>query len=187
MPVVGIAASAGGPAALAVILPAIGELQAPVLIVQHLDPRFVDGFRDWMVRVSALPVEMAEDGTRLRRGVVYLAPHGLHLKLGSGRRTVLDPQPARLHRPSADELFLSMASSAGSQGIGVVLTGMGDDGAVGLRALHLAGGSTLVQDRESSAVYGMPSAAGRLEAADRELPLDRIAVAIRAAVRARAL
>ena len=186
MPVVGIAASAGGPAALAVILRAIAALEAPVLVVQHLDPRFVDGFRDWMERVSALPVEMAEDDTRLRRGVVYLAPHGLHLKLGNGGRTVLDAEPARLHTPSADELFLSMASNAGSRGIGVVLTGMGDDGAVGLRALHLAGGNTLVQDRASSAVYGMPSAAGRLEAADREVPLDHMAAAIRAAVRARA-
>jgi two-component system chemotaxis response regulator CheB len=183
--VVGIAASAGGPAALAVILPSIGGLLAPVLVVQHLDERFLEGFLAWMARISALPVVLATDGVLLRPGVVYLAPHGQHLKLGRGDRTVLDIAPPLLHRPSADQLFLSMAARAGRRGVGVVLTGMGDDGAVGLLALRRAGGATLVQDRETSAVYGMPSAAGRLDAADRELPLDRLAGAIRAAVRAR--
>jgi two-component system chemotaxis response regulator CheB len=183
--VVGVAASAGGPAALAAILPSVAGLAAPMLIVQHLDSRFVDDFRDWMARVSALPVEIPEDGMMLRPGVVYIATPGLHLKLGTGRRAVLDTTPVSAHCPSADELFLSMAVHAGRQGVGVVLTGMGDDGAVGLQALRHAGGATVVQDRESSAVYGMPSAAGRLDAADRVLPLDRIAAAIHQAVKVR--
>ena len=185
MPVVGVAASAGGPAALAAILPSIAELAAPVLIVQHLDPRFVNDFREWMSRVSPLPVEVPEDGMVLRSGTVYIATPGLHLKLGLGRRAVLDTAPVKLHCPSADELFLSMADHAGRQGIGVVLTGMGSDGAVGLQALHRAGGTTVVQDRETSTVYGMPLAAGRLHSSHNVLPLGRIALAIDQAVRIR--
>jgi two-component system chemotaxis response regulator CheB len=183
--VVGVAASAGGPAALAAILPSVAGLEAPVLIVQHLDPRSLDDFRDWMARVSPLPVEIPEDRALLRAGTVYIAAPGTHLKLGLGRRAVLETAPARPHCPSADELFISMALHAGSRGIGVVLTGIGDDGAVGLRELHHAGGTTLVQDRESSAVYGMPLAAKRLEAADQVLPLARMGAAIHAAVKAR--
>ena len=185
MPVVGVAASAGGPAALAAILPSIAGLAAPMLIVQHLDSRFVDDFRAWMARVSPLPVEIPEHGTVLRPGVVYIAAPGLHLKLGIGRKAVVDTTPVSLHCPSADELFWSMAAHAGRQGVGVILTGMGEDGAVGLRALRGAGGTTLAQDRESSAVYGMPAAAQRLDAADRVLPLDRIAAAIHQAVKVR--
>jgi two-component system chemotaxis response regulator CheB len=138
-----------------------------------------------MSRVSPLPVEIPEDGILLRPGTVYIAAPGMHLKLGLGRRAVLDPAPPRLHCPSADELFLSMADHVGRQGVGVVLSGMGDDGAVGLQALNRAGASTLVQDRETSAVYGMPSAAGRLHADHHVLPLTRIASAIHQAVRVR--
>ena len=185
MPVVGVAASAGGPAALAAILPSLAGLEAPVLIVQHLDARFVSDFKEWMARVSPLPVELPEDGMALRRGTIYIASPGHHLKLGPGRRAVLDTMPVRPHCPSADELFLSMAEQVERQGVGVILTGMGDDGAVGLLALHRAGGTTMVQDRESSAVHGMPSAAGRLEAVDRVLPLARIASAIHQAVKVR--
>src|SRR5207247_9469168 len=114
---------------------------------QHLDPRFLDDFRDWMTRVSPLPVEMPEDGMALRPGIVYIAAPGAHLKLGTGRRAVLDMLPAARHCPSADELFLSMAEHAGRQGIGVVLTGMGDDGGVGLRPSCTAGGATMVSVR----------------------------------------
>jgi two-component system chemotaxis response regulator CheB len=184
-PVVGIAASAGGPAALAAILPLLADLPAPVLIVQHLHPRFVDEFVEWMARVSAVPVVRAEDGVRLGPGTVYLALPGLHLRLGPGRTAVLDAAPPSLHVPSANELFLSMARHAGTAGVGVVLTGIGNDGAEGLWALREAGGTTLVQDRRSSAVHGMPSAAERRGAADLLLPLSRIGSALQSAVRAR--
>lgn len=183
--VVGIAASAGGPAALAVVLPGMTDLGAPILVVQHLHPRFVDGFVRWMRRVSALPVEMGADGVKLRPGVVYIGPHGVHLRLGAGRTLVLDADPPMLHRPSADELFRSMAAHAGTAGIGVILTGMGDDGAAGLRELRLAGGTTLAQDRATTAVNGMPAAARELGAIDQSVPLPRIAHAIHDAVRAR--
>jgi two-component system chemotaxis response regulator CheB len=183
-PVVGIAASAGGPAAFAVLLPAIGGLAAPVLLVQHLHPHFADGFVTWMARVSALPVELARDGVRLRPGTVYVGPPGTHLRLGPGQVAVLDASPPALHRPSANELFHSIAVQAGADGVGVILTGMGLDGAAGLLALREAGGTTVAQD-QSSAVDGMPAEARRLNAADRSLPLGRIASAILEAVRAR--
>jgi two-component system chemotaxis response regulator CheB len=183
--VVGVAASAGGPGALAELLPALAGLAAPVLVVQHLHPFFVEDFRHWMSRVSALPVEIALQHARLVPGRVYIAQAGTHLRLGPGRTVLLDEEPRRLHMPSADELFLSMAVLAGQAGIGVVLTGLGDDGAIGLRALRVAGGETLVQDPGSSAVPGMPAAAERLDAAGRTLPLPRIAAAIQEAVRAR--
>jgi two-component system chemotaxis response regulator CheB len=181
--VIGIAASAGGPAALSTIFPHLAGLPAPVLVVQHLSPSFIDVFAEWMARVSALPVEMARDRVRLRPGTVYIGPPEMHLKLGMGRTVMLDQAPPSLHRPSADELFRSLAAHAGKAGIGVVLSGMGDDGAVGLLALRDAGGTTLVQDRASSAVHGMPGAAQRLDAASRTVPLQRIPAAIQAAVR----
>jgi two-component system chemotaxis response regulator CheB len=184
-PIVGIAASAGGPVALAAILPHLAGLEAPVMVVQHLHPRFVEGFTEWMARISALPVEIPVQGRRLQAGVVYVAPHGLHLRLGFGRTVVLDADPAGRHVPSADEMFLSIARNAGAAAIGVVLTGMGDDGAAGLQAVHRAGGTTMVQDKESSAVHGMPSAAQRLGAADLVLPLEEIAAALQQAVRRR--
>jgi two-component system chemotaxis response regulator CheB len=182
---VGIAASAGGPSALAAILPRMAGLAAPVLVVQHLDARFAEVFVRWMARVSALPVEPPSTGLALRPGVVYIAVPGRHLKLAPGRTMVLDAEPASLHRPSADELFLSIAQHAGRAGIGVILTGIGDDGAVGLHAMRGAGGATLVQDRESSAVHGMPEAAERLGAAAMAVPLPDIPAAIHQAVRAR--
>jgi two-component system, chemotaxis family, protein-glutamate methylesterase/glutaminase len=186
LPVVGIAASAGGPAALAAILPDIAGLPAAVLVVQHLHPKFVNEFVAWMARVSALPVEVAAGAMRLRPGTVYFALPGTHLKLGAGGRTVvLDAEPATLHRPSADELFRSIARHAGANGIGVVLTGLGDDGASGLLALRRAGGTTLVQDAGSSAVHGMPAAVTLLGAADRQVSLADMGRAIRVAVRAR--
>jgi two-component system chemotaxis response regulator CheB len=185
LPVVGIAASAGGPAALAAILPDIAGLAGSVMVVQHLHQKFVDEFVAWMTRVSALPVEAAIDSARLRRGAVYLALPGTHLKLGAGRTMVLDAEPAGLHRPSADELFRSLARHAGADGIGVVLTGLGDDGAAGLLALRRAGGTTLVQDASSSAVHGMPTAVTLLGAAERQVALADMSRAIRAAVRAR--
>jgi two-component system chemotaxis response regulator CheB len=168
-----------------VILPDIAGLAAPVLVVQHLHPRFVDEFVQWMARISALPVELAADAARLRRGTVYIASPGSHLKLGAGRIAVLEAEPASTHLPSADELFRSIAYQAGADGIGVVLTGVGDDGASGLLALRRAGGTTLVQDSESSAVHGMPSAVMRLQAAEREVPLAEMGRVIRGAVRAR--
>ena len=175
-PVVAIAASTGGPSALATILSGLAGLQAPVLVVQHLHADFVAGLVDWMSRVSALPVETAEHRIRSPApGRIYLAPGGTHLRLGANRRLELARTPVTVHRPSADELFKSVADSAGSAGIGVLLTGMGDDGAQGLLAIRRQGGVTLAQDEASSAVFGMPKAAERLGAVTEMLPLGKLA------------
>lgn len=182
-PVVAIAASTGGPSALATILAGLAGLQAPVLVVQHLHTDFVDGLVDWMSRVSALPVETASSSQTARPGRIYVAPGGTHLRLGGNLRLELDEFPVSVHRPSADELFSSVADSAGAAGIGVLLTGMGDDGARGLLAIRRRGGVTLAQDEASSAVFGMPKAAERLGAVTEMLPLDKLAPGIHRAVR----
>jgi two-component system, chemotaxis family, protein-glutamate methylesterase/glutaminase len=181
-PVVGLAASTGGPSALATVLSGLGGLQAPVLVVQHLHPDFTGGLVDWMARVSALPVEIARSGQLAVPGRAYLAPGLHHLRLGAGGRLELTDTPASLHRPSADELFGSLAERAGAAGTGVLLTGMGEDGARGLLKLHRAGGSTFAQDEASSAVFGMPQAAHRMGAVTELLPLEKMAAAVHRAV-----
>ena len=181
-PVVAIAASTGGPSALATVLSGLAGLQAPVLVVQHLHADFVAGLVQWMVRVSALPVEIARADRVTVPGRIYIAPGGTHLRLGTNRRLELAERPVTVHRPSANELFTSVADNAGSAGIGVLLTGMGDDGAEGLLAIRRHGGVTLAQDEASSAVFGMPQAADRLGAVIEMLPLARMATAIQRAV-----
>ncbi len=178
-PMVAIGASTGGPAALATVLADLGGLQAAVLVVQHLHPGFIDGFVAWMQRVSGLPVEIAVDGTSIQPGLVYVGPGGAHLKVGSEDRIVLDPEPETLHRPSVNTLFSSLAERPDRRRIGVLLTGMGDDGATGLLALRRAGAVTIAQDEATSTVYGMPHAARRLDAATHVLALQDIAPQIK--------
>jgi two-component system chemotaxis response regulator CheB len=153
-----------------------------VLIVQHIHPDFVQGLVAWMARVSPLPVIMAEHGQRLRSACVHIGPGGTHLRVGRDRTIELVDSPITLHRPSADQLFESVAARSGESGVGVLLTGMGDDGAAGLAAMHRSGAHTIVQDEATSAVYGMPRAAMRLGVVDRQLPLPAIADAIVRAV-----
>lgn len=179
--VVAIAASTGGPPALAQVLSGLADLRAPVLVVQHIHADFVNGLVSWMARESGLPVRLAEHGAALERGTVYIAGAATHLRVGADRRIVLAGEPRTLHRPSADELFASVAEHVGSDGIGVVLTGMGDDGAAGLLALRRAGGTTIAQDEKSCAVYGMPRAAVRLGAVMEVVPLDGIVLAVKRA------
>jgi two-component system, chemotaxis family, protein-glutamate methylesterase/glutaminase len=183
--VVAIGASTGGPQAVARVLGGLGGLSAPVLVVQHLHPNFTDHFLDWMARESALPVELAVDGVTLRPGIAYLAPSGVHLRLAPSRRVALGVDPDSLHRPSVDVLFSSVAEQAAAAGIGVLLTGMGADGAAGLLAILRRGGRTMVQDEASSAVYGMAKVAQSMGAAEQVLQLDRIPGAILAAIGAR--
>jgi two-component system chemotaxis response regulator CheB len=176
--IVGIAASTGGPPAVAAVLKGLTDLSAAVLVVQHIHADFMQEFCEWMDRECPLPVDMAVDGAPLEAGHVYLAPANKHLKLGLTRQMILDPNPVTLHRPSADILFDSIAQHAGRDAVGVLLTGMGADGAEGLLAIRKAGGRTIAQDEASSAVYGMPRVADRMGAAEQVLPLDQIAIAI---------
>ncbi|WP_427132084.1 CheB methylesterase domain-containing protein [Pseudarthrobacter sp. S9] len=180
--VVALAASTGGPKALATVLAGLGGLNAPVLIVQHLNPDFTGGLLDWMARASALPVEIATHDGVAQPGRVYLAPGGSHLRLAPNRRLELGSTPVTTHRPSADELFRSVAEHTGSAGVGVIMTGMGDDGARGLLEIHRQRGQTLGQDQASCAVFGMPQAAQRLGALTTLLPPEQLATAILRAV-----
>ena len=176
--VVAIAASTGGPQALATILEGLTSLKAPVLIVQHIHPDFTKGLVDWMSRVSPLEVVLAVHGQELRAGCVYIAPGGTHVRINREWRIELVDTPVTVHRPSADQLFESVALHARERGVGVILTGMGDDGAAGLGAMHRNGALTIAQDRATSAVFGMPQAAQRLGIVDQQLPLSGIAAAI---------
>ena len=176
--VVAIAASTGGPPALATVLEGLANLKAPVLIVQHIHPDFVKGFVEWMARVSPLEVVLAVHGQALRASCVHIAPGGTHLRIGREWKIELVDTPATVHRPSADQLFESVALHARERGVGVILTGMGDDGAAGLGAMHRNGALTIAQDQATSAVFGMPRAAQRLGIVDQQLPLAGIAAAI---------
>jgi two-component system chemotaxis response regulator CheB len=183
-PIVAIGASTGGPAALAAVLSGLDGLPASVVIVQHLHPDFFGGLVSWMARVTTLPVELAAAGEPLRAGVVTIAPGGVHLKVDDEDRVVLDPDPESLHRPSVDVLFKSLATRPAGRNVGVLLTGMGDDGAAGLLELRKRGDVTIAQDEATSVVFGMPRAAQRLGAALHVTPLDKIAALITKAVKA---
>jgi two-component system chemotaxis response regulator CheB len=180
--VIGVAASTGGPAAVAAVLAGLRSVKAPVLVVQHIHASFAESFARWLAGAAGMPVSVAVDGARLEPGKVIVAPGGVHLRLGPRRTAVLTDQPEGLHRPSADVLFQSMAITAGADAVGVVLTGMGADGAEGLAALRRAGGHAFAQDEASSVVFGMPQAALRTGAVDGFTSLSGLSGAIRRAL-----
>lgn len=178
--VVGLVASTGGPAALAAILGALApDLDAALLVVQHLSPSFVDGLAAWLDATSAIRVRVARAGDRPAPGVALVAPDGRDLAIDAfGRVELRPPVDPDGHCPSGDTLLTSLADRHGPRAMGVVLTGMGRDGARGLGALRRAGGVTVVQDEASSAVFGMPRAALELDPEHAVLPLSAIADAI---------
>jgi len=174
----GIAASTGGPPALTAILSALpGTLSLSILVAQHLGDGFTGGFQRMLAGVSTLPVSVATGGAPCLPGRVYLAPEGRDLCLvrGGAGLQLHTPPASGVHRPSADALFSSLADSLGEQAAGVLLTGMGDDGAAGLLRLRRAGGRTLAQDETTAAVFGMPQAVRALGAAEEFVPLQHLA------------
>jgi two-component system, chemotaxis family, protein-glutamate methylesterase/glutaminase len=173
---VAIAASTGGPAALATVLAALPEsTPVPILVVQHITPGFHDGLVTWLNGVTPLSVRLAEHGAWLRSGEVLIAPPGRHLGVSQEGRVDLSPDPPISgHRPSATYLFDSMTRAYGDRALGVILTGMGDDGVAGLRTLKGAGGVVMAQDQATSVVYGMPREAAILGVVDRVVPVELI-------------
>ncbi|MBP0443424.1 chemotaxis-specific protein-glutamate methyltransferase CheB [Roseomonas sp. SSH11] len=173
---VGVAASTGGPPALARVLGALPPaVPVPVLVVQHMGAPFMEGFAAWLNGLVAPQVEIAKDRMMPRPGHVYVAPGDRHLGItAGGLMQVSEAPPVGGQRPAADVLFQSMARHLGPRGMGILLTGMGEDGARGLTALHAAGGLTLAEDETSAVVYGMPAAAVRMGGVSALLPLDLI-------------
>ncbi len=184
-PVVVFGASTGGPPALATILGELpAEFEAAVLVVQHMAEGFVEGLARWLDGVCLMRVVVAADGERLLPGTVYLAPAGLNLSVRSGHRVeLLEPPVGQYHVPGIDQTFASVAHQCEERSVGVLLTGMGRDGAHGLKSMRDAGAVTIGQDEASSVVWGMPAAAQLLDAVDFELGLPEIAKAVVDAVR----
>jgi two-component system chemotaxis response regulator CheB len=173
---VGIAASAGGLRALSTVLAELPpDFPAPIVVVQHLDPRHPSLLAGILGRVCKLFVKEAQEGEGMRPGVVFLAPPDRHLLVNAtATLTLTRTELVHFVRPSADLLFESLAASFKSRALAIVLTGTGSDGAMGVRAIHRMGGRTIAQDEGTSEFFGMPDAAIRTGVVDCILPLQDI-------------
>ena len=180
--VIAIAASTGGVQAIEEIVRGLPKDSPGILIVQHIPAVFSAAFANRLDKLSAIQIREAAHGDEVTRGVALVAPGDRHLKLHGtrhGYRALLsDAPPVHHQRPSADVLFDSVAEAAGASAVGVILTGMGSDGAEGLRRMRYAGARTIAQDAETCVVFGMPRAAIRRGAAGRVLSLSEIAIAL---------
>ncbi|MGE5516158.1 MAG: protein-glutamate methylesterase/protein-glutamine glutaminase [Bacteroidota bacterium] len=176
---VAIGSSTGGVEALRDIVLALPADAPPVVVTQHIPPKFSASFAERLNGLAAVRVKEAADGDRIVAGHVFIAPGDRHLEVRrSGAALVLHTHDGPLvtgHKPSVDVLFRSVADACGSKAVGVILTGMGRDGADGLLSMRRAGASTIGQDEASCVVYGMPKSAREIGAVERELPLSRIA------------
>src|SRR5262249_47965986 len=148
---------------------------APIVICQHISTGFTEGLAQWLAAETALDVKEAEDGEPLKRGTVFIAPSGVHLLVREDARIRLDEGPPIAgFRPSCDALLFSAAETFGRRAIGVILTGMGRDGARGLKEVRARGGRTIAQDESTCVVFGMPGEAVSLGAAEEVVPLEEI-------------
>ncbi|MFZ2406267.1 MAG: chemotaxis response regulator protein-glutamate methylesterase [Methylobacter sp.] len=180
--VVAIGTSTGGTQALEAVLTALPRVCPGIVIVQHMPEKFTGAFADRLNSLCRIEVREAVNGDRVLPGRALIAQGGRHMLLKrSGAHyhvEIVDGPPVSRHRPSVDVLFRSVAKCAGKNALGIIMTGMGDDGAKGLKEMHDMGASTVGQDEDSCVVYGMPKEAAKLGAVSRELPLGRIACEI---------
>ncbi|GAB5352486.1 protein-glutamate methylesterase/protein-glutamine glutaminase [Qipengyuania sp. 483] len=183
--VIAIGSSTGGVDALFAILPSLPEDAPPILVVQHMPPAFTASLAQRLDGACAMKVVEAYDRAPIERGTVYIAPGGEHHMVLSGRTVrLIDGDRETGHRPSVDMLFRSVAP-LGPKGLGVILTGMGEDGAAGLLAMREAGARTFGQDVQSCVIYGMPRAAAAVGAVEREISLSAMPMAIIGACRSK--
>ncbi len=177
---IAIGSSTGGPSALMTVLCGLPkEFPLPILIAQHISEGFIPGLVDWLGGGCAIDVRAAADGSSPQRGTAYLAPTGRNLVFDGHVLRFAEPSAGQLYLPSADTLFSSVARSLGAGAVGVILTGMGNDGAKGLKEMRDAGAATIGQDEETSTVYGMPKAAAELGGVGEVLPIGAISGELR--------
>ncbi|HYF63216.1 MAG TPA: chemotaxis-specific protein-glutamate methyltransferase CheB [Herpetosiphonaceae bacterium] len=181
-----VGASTGGPRVVYKLLRDLpADFSAAIVVVQHIAAGFVETMVDWFRANSALQINLAQHGAPLRAGGVLVAPDTAHLRIDDGWRVTLDGEPRNLQYPSIDVTLQSAALHYPKQTIGVVLTGMGRDGAAGLLAVRKAGGHTLAQDQESSSIWGMPRAAAEIGAAVETVSADGLAARLLALTKER--
>ena len=173
---IAIGASTGGPSALTKLLRDVpADLPAALAIVQHVDEQFMPSFINWLNDHTPLPVRAARPGDRFEAGTVLVCGRGDHLLLSTDATLAYNPEPTGVaYRPSVDVFFESLSQTFNNQALGILLNGMGRDGAAGLKAMRQRGWHTIAQDQESCAVYGMPKAAMEIGAAVEILPLGEI-------------
>lgn len=185
--VVAVGTSTGGTQALEAVLTRLPRVSPGVVIVQHMPEKFTEAFANRLDGLCQIEVREAKNGDRVMPGRALIAPGGRHMLLKrSGAQyhvEIMDGPLVSRHRPSVDVLFRSVAQCAGKNALGIIMTGMGDDGARGLKEMHEVGAHTIAQDEESCVVYGMPKEAVKLNAVDRVMPLDEIAMAMLAVLR----
>ncbi|MGH4141121.1 protein-glutamate methylesterase/protein-glutamine glutaminase [Clostridium sp.] len=172
-----IGASTGGPKALYKVITALPDnLGVPVFVVQHMPPGFTKAFADRLNLNSKLKVVEARDGDRVEKNIVYIAPGGFHMEIGTDKRIHLNTEPTIWGvRPAVDKLFLSATSIYGAKLLSVILTGMGRDGASGTAAVKDNGGFTIAEHESTCIIYGMPKAAFETGKVDEVIPLDNVA------------
>jgi two-component system, chemotaxis family, protein-glutamate methylesterase/glutaminase len=180
---VAIGSSTGGPSALLTVfeqLPA--NFPVPILVAQHIADGFVPGLVSWLDASCSIKITGAEEGVTPEPGTAYISPTGVNIALDGKQIALKKPTAGQLYIPSADTLFESVARAYGKRAVGVILTGMGADGASGLKQLHGRGAATIAQDEETCTVFGMPRAAIEMGAADQVLPIQAIGAAIAALI-----
>ncbi len=177
-----IGSSTGGTQALEVVLTQLPGDAPGIAITQHMPEKFTAMYAQRLNGICAMTVREAKDGDRLERGLALIAPGGLHMQLrkaaGQYYVHVADGPPVNRHKPSVDVLFKSTAECAGRDALGIIMTGMGDDGARGMKVMHDAGARTIAQNEETCVVFGMPKEAIKLQAVDDIIGLEQIARAI---------
>jgi two-component system chemotaxis response regulator CheB len=183
--IVAIVASTGGPQALLEILKRLPEdFPCGIVIVQHISNGFLAGLVGWLAKECKIKVKIGEDSEEIRAGVAYIAPDNFQMRVADGGKIRLSNEPAfGGHRPSGDVLLESVARAYGKGGVAAILTGMGRDGAMGMKAVKQLHGRTLAQNEKSCVVFGMPQAAVEMNVIDKVLPLERIAEEIVGMVR----